>query len=70
MSTVTGPVTAEEVDVERTWAQAMHSSMHAATGFYARGRGPDRDFRTATTTAPDLLADAVVATAFSGLRTP
>lgn len=44
-----------------TWAEAMQSSLHAPSGFYARGRGPDRDFRTAATAAPDLLADAVVA---------
>lgn len=43
-----------------TWAQAMATGLHGPDGFYRRGRGPVRDFRTATTVAPDLMADALV----------
>ncbi len=41
------------------WSTAMAESLHApGSGFYAAGRGPGSDFRTAATVAPDLLADA------------
>jgi SAM-dependent MidA family methyltransferase len=40
----------------RTWADVMDRDL---AGFYRLGRGPGTDFRTATTAAPDVLADAV-----------
>ncbi|HSP37263.1 MAG TPA: SAM-dependent methyltransferase [Frankiaceae bacterium] len=44
----------------RTWADAMAASLHGSNAYYPSARGPDVDFRTAATVAPDLLAEALV----------
>lgn len=44
--------------VGTTWAEAMAAGLHAPGAFYPRGRGPGPDFRTASSLAPDLLAEA------------
>ncbi|MDQ1648755.1 MAG: hypothetical protein QOG60_812 [Frankiaceae bacterium] len=43
------------------WAEAMAAGLHGRDGYYTRGRGPGQDFRTSSTVAPDVFADAIAA---------